>query len=63
VYCLSETYRKVIDEDVILERMFSSSLFAVAQNHAQSICSFLDVHYETLALDLAVSNYGPPPVL
>jgi hypothetical protein len=25
----------------------------MAQNHVQSICSFLDAHYETLALDLS----------
>jgi hypothetical protein len=32
----------------------------MAQNHAPSICSFLDAHHETLALDLAVSDYGLP---
>jgi hypothetical protein len=32
----------------------------MAQNHAPSIFSFLDAHYETQEHDLAVSNYGLP---
>jgi hypothetical protein len=38
--------------------MFILLPVVMAQNHAPSVCSFLDAHYETLALDLAVSNYG-----
>jgi hypothetical protein len=31
----------------------------MAQNHARSsVCSFLYAHYETLALDIAVSEHG-----
>jgi hypothetical protein len=31
----------------------------MAQNHAPiSACRFLDAHYETLALDIAVREYG-----
>jgi hypothetical protein len=47
----------VIDENVVPRKNVLLLPFAVAQNHVQSICSFLDVHYETLALDFAVSNY------
>jgi hypothetical protein len=41
------------------ERMFYSSPWEVAQNQAQSLCSFLAAHYGKVTLDIAVGNHGP----
>jgi hypothetical protein len=59
-------HNKVVSEFIVprefivnwLTRMFIFLPFVMAQNHALSVCSFLDAHYETLGLDIAVRNYG-----
>jgi hypothetical protein len=47
------THRKMFDENV-----YSPSVGYGPKPSPISVCSFLDAHYETLALDIAMREYG-----